>query len=104
MEHEVNALMGAADEEFWEKAGLFSSMDELCESKHSKCQPNVSFNTPPATTTEFPIPHNSCTKLNHQFSRGSRVFQRSGNVVGKSACGQVDRPLELDLNPRQKNA
>jgi hypothetical protein len=25
-------------------------------------------------------------------------------VVGKSACGQVDRPLRLDLNPRQKNA
>jgi hypothetical protein len=25
-------------------------------------------------------------------------------VVGKSACGQVDRPLELDLNPRQKSA
>jgi hypothetical protein len=24
------------------------------------------------------------------------------SVVGKSACGQVDRPLELDLNPRQK--
>jgi hypothetical protein len=26
------------------------------------------------------------------------------SVVGKSACGQVDRPLRLDLNPRQKNA
>jgi hypothetical protein len=25
-------------------------------------------------------------------------------VVGKSACGQVDRPLRLDLNPRQKSA
>ena len=22
------------------------------------------------------------------------------DVVGKSACGQVDRPLRLDLNPR----
>jgi hypothetical protein len=32
-------------------------------------------------------------------------FQLSENtVVGKSACGQVDRPLRLDLNPRQKNA
>ena len=25
-------------------------------------------------------------------------------VVGKSACGQVDQPLRLDLNPRQKSA
>jgi hypothetical protein len=25
-------------------------------------------------------------------------------VVGKSACGQVDRPLRFDLNPRQKSA
>jgi len=26
------------------------------------------------------------------------------SVVGKSAYRQVDRPLRLDLNPRQKNA
>jgi hypothetical protein len=29
---------------------------------------------------------------------------RDHHVVGKSACGQVDRPLRLDLNPRQKSA
>ena len=26
------------------------------------------------------------------------------SVVGKSACGEVDRPLRLDLNLRQKSA
>ena len=39
-------------------------------------------------------------------SRGQEVGEsvEKTPVVGKSACGQVDRPLELDLNPRQKNA
>ena len=31
-------------------------------------------------------------------------MESSVSVVGKYACGQVDRHLELDLNPRQKNA
>jgi hypothetical protein len=31
-------------------------------------------------------------------------FVGKAPVVGKSSCGQVDRPLGLDLDPRQKSA
>jgi hypothetical protein len=34
----------------------------------------------------------------------NRRYGNNDGVVGKSACGQVDRPLRLDLNPRQKSA
>jgi hypothetical protein len=37
----------------------------------------------------------------HQFIK---ILSLMPSVVGKSACGQVDRPLGLDLNPRQKSA
>jgi hypothetical protein len=35
------------------------------------------------------------------WESGVNIIKSLGKtVVGKSACGQVDRPLELDLNPR----
>jgi hypothetical protein len=46
MDCEVNALMGATDEELWEREGLYSSVDELCRSKCSGCINKEHINSP----------------------------------------------------------
>jgi hypothetical protein len=43
MECEVSALMGAADEELWERSGLFSSVDAICRIKDSGRHPAERF-------------------------------------------------------------
>jgi hypothetical protein len=59
MDCEVSALMGATNEELWEREGLFSLVDELCKSKHSGCHLNECIITPPATSMDIPIPKTS---------------------------------------------
>jgi len=51
---------------------------------------------------DFLRPTGSCVTTG-LTSKGEGVGAAPG-VVGKSACGQVDRPLRLDLNLRQKSA
>ena len=51
----------------------------------------------------------NCRKYGHYKSHCPKLRKRKEKhkesvVVGKSACGQVDRPLGLDLDPRQKSA
>jgi hypothetical protein len=59
MECEVSALMGAADEELWERSGLFSSVDAMCRSKgsgrHIDERFNARFNTEDLTNTHLTV-------------------------------------------------
>jgi hypothetical protein len=99
MDCQVSALMGAANEELWERVGMFSSVHELCRSKDSGCQLNESIITPPTNSTEFPKPLIIGTKLYHQHnqvlehSKGRDNACLSSEVhVGLSfeCCGQVN--------------
>jgi hypothetical protein len=56
MESEVNALMGATDEEHWERVGLFASVDELCRSNDKRHLHNGGINDPFTPSVEFPFP------------------------------------------------
>jgi hypothetical protein len=56
MDSEVNALMGAADEELWEKEGLFSSVDEMCRFNVGSCHLNVSLNAPLVISSDTMTP------------------------------------------------
>jgi hypothetical protein len=38
MAHEISALMGALDEEEWDREGLFHTVDELCKIKTGERQ------------------------------------------------------------------
>ena len=96
MHCQVSALMGATDKELWERAGIFSLLDELYRSKYSGCQLNESIITPPANSTKFPKPLITSTKLYHQHNRvlehskGRDTAHLSGEVpVGLSfeCCG-----------------
>jgi hypothetical protein len=69
MDCQVSALMGVTDKELWERAGIFSLVDELYKSKDSGCQLNESIITPPANSTEFPKPLITGTKIYHQHNR-----------------------------------
>jgi hypothetical protein len=44
MDREVNALMSAADEEHWERAGLFASVDASSGVNNTVCHPDEHFN------------------------------------------------------------
>jgi hypothetical protein len=87
MDCQVSALMGATNEELWERAGIFSLVDELYRSKYSGCQLNESIITPPANSTKFPKPLITSTKLYHQHNRvlehskGRDTARLSGEVL-----------------------
>jgi hypothetical protein len=81
MAHEVSALMGAIDEEEWEREGLFTTVDELCKLKAGGC----SLNDPSLpsckdfTPLSFPL-----------FTKGpsvERIWMQSGYVTEPSAPG-----------------
>jgi hypothetical protein len=93
MDCEVSTLMGAADEELWERAGLLSLVDELCMNKQSRCQLNDSIITPPTNSVNFPKHLISGTKPYHQHSR---VLEISKGQDTTSLSGEVPVSLSFD--------
>jgi len=63
MDSEVNTLMGATNEEIWEREHLYSSVDELCRSKYSGCVNKEHINSRSVNTSKFPLPQNFGLKL-----------------------------------------
>jgi len=56
MDSEVSALMGATNEELWEKEGIFSSVDEMCRFDAGSCHLNVSLNAPSFVSSDLMTP------------------------------------------------
>ena len=95
MESEVSALIGATDEEHWERAGLFASVDELCRSNDKSHLHNGGINVPFTPSVEFPVSPNFSTKPFHFPGRVTdsqnyrvSVSQPRGDSVGLNfECG-----------------
>jgi hypothetical protein len=82
MAHEVSALMGATDEEEWEREGLFSIVDELCMSKGGGCKLNDL--TIPSVKALLSPSHCLSKVLTLSYPGASEVLLQNHSALGQS--------------------
>ena len=80
MDSEVNVLMGATDEELWERAGLFNLVDAMCRNKGSRCHIDDLVNNSWSILEELAITPTTNTKPHYQTVRVSETQNTQGSA------------------------
>jgi hypothetical protein len=95
MDTEVSPLMGAADEELWEKEGLFSSVDKMCKLNGSRCHINEGLNSSLVFSSK------ATTPLSAGKKRSSRMCSASDHLQGYTTDGlRIKEGSGIDLKFR----
>jgi hypothetical protein len=104
MEVEVMGLLDVDDEVHWERAGLFTSVDELCSSYDKRHHHNGGINASFTTVAEVPYHPNSSTIPSHLAGRETTLLNQrisvprpKGEVVGITfGCGEQGKVAQVE--------